>query len=188
MIPNAVPVLLNKLSDPDPAVGLYVAQALGDLTPANDLPELRAELSDQNADVRFRSALALGDLRDAGAVPGLTVALRDGEPAGAERGCQSPGEDRQWAGYQCADQGAGQRPAVCSARVHGRPGEPRRHGCAGAEPGLLTSPETRVRLHSATVLGYIASPEARSALQLATIDPDFDVRNEVRWALDELAQ
>jgi HEAT repeat protein len=53
---------------------------------------------------------------------------------------------------------------------------------------LLNSPKAQVRQNAANVLGYIASPQSRTALQLASVDQDPGVRSEVRWALSQLPE
>jgi HEAT repeat protein len=50
----------------------------------------------------------------------------------------------------------------------------------------LASDNALLRLNAATMLGYIASPQALPALQLATADPDPAVRAEVAWALAQI--
>ena len=74
--PAATSALLRSLSDPDQAVGLQAARALGAST-ADVLPQLRAALGNANADVRWRAAMALGMQKDAAAVSGLAAALQD---------------------------------------------------------------------------------------------------------------
>ena len=75
--PAAVPALMGQLADADQAVGLYVAQALGEMAGPNDLAGLRSALRDANPDVRWRAALALGQAHDAVAVGDLAPLLRD---------------------------------------------------------------------------------------------------------------
>ena len=183
----AAPALLKQIDDPDQAVGLYTAQALGELTPAGLLPELRAALSDRNPDVRWRAAMALGELRDAGAVSGLTLALRDGEPLvqrmAGEALAKIGGRAATTALIAALDsaQESTAQAAMAAMESMGEDAVP-------ALGNALTAPQARTRLNAAVVLGYIGSPSARPALQLATIDSDPAVRSAVRLALAQLPQ
>jgi HEAT repeat protein len=186
--PAAAPALLAMLNDPDQAVGLYVAQALGDITPANLLPRLRAALNDKNVNVRWRAAMALGSLNDKEAVPGLTVALRDADPqvqgsaAGALAQIGTPAA--------VTALGAGldsSQPSVVQASMAGLESL-REQAVPALSQALLNSPKAEVRQDAANVLGYIASPQSRTALQLASVDPDPAVRSEVQWALSQLSE
>jgi HEAT repeat protein len=42
------------------------------------------------------------------------------------------------------------------------------------------------RQNAATVLGFIGSPKAGAALQLAVVDANPEVRSEAEWALAEI--
>lgn len=75
----AVPALMARIEDLDQRVGLYIAQALVELTPARLLPSLHARLWEVNADGRWRIAYVLGERRDTGAALALGNLLRDDE-------------------------------------------------------------------------------------------------------------
>jgi HEAT repeat protein len=51
---------------------------------------------------------------------------------------------------------------------------------------ILKSGNPQARHNAATLLGYIAEPQAVPALQQATKDPNADVRAEAQWALGEI--
>ena len=183
----AAPALIADLDDSDQAVGLYVAQTLGELTPESMLPQLRDALQDSNADVRWRAAMALGELHDAGAVNALTVTLRDSDPLvqrqAADALAKIGGEDAVHAlvsGLDSAQESTAEA-AMAGLEAVGDPAVP-------ALSSALTSPQARVRVRAATVLGYLGDPQARPALQLATIDQDPAVRAAVQWALSQLPE
>jgi HEAT repeat protein len=183
--PAAVPALIGQLDDPDQAVGLYVAQALGDLAGPADLNALRSALRSTNPDVRWRAALALGQLNDAKAVDGLVVLLRDPDVL-----VQRTAAD---ALAQIGDRGA----AEALAGALGTPQESANRVAMAALERLgedavqpltlaLDSSNALARQNAATVLGYIGSPAAKPALQLAEVDPMPAVRAEAQWALAEI--
>jgi HEAT repeat protein len=185
--PAVAPVLIDKLNDPDQAVGLYVAQALGEVTPASLLPELHAALRNGNPDVRWRAAMALGELGDSTAVGSLSVLLRDTDLMvqgnAAEALAKIGGETaiRALTGALDSESDSTVQAAMSGLETLGDQ----------AVPGLadvMTSQNAKVRLDAATVLGYIATPAAQRALQLATIDQDPEVRAAVERALSQLSK
>ena len=60
LYPDGVPVLLQKLNDPEPQVRACAAFALGHIREAETLPALLPLASDTSADVRYAAAFALG--------------------------------------------------------------------------------------------------------------------------------
>jgi HEAT repeat protein len=183
--PHAVPVLLLYLGDPDQKVGLYMAQALGSLAEEDALAALRLALSDPQPNIRWRAAMALGEQHDAAAVPGLARLLQDPEAlvqnvaanALAQIGNQDA-VDALAAGL------ASPEPTTVYSTMAGL----QRLG-ADAVPTLtaiLKSGTAQARLNAATLLGYIADPQAVPALQQAATDANPDVRAEAQWALGEI--
>lgn len=75
----AVPLLIERLEDPDQRVGLYIAQALVELAPESALPAIRNAAWLTNADGRWRAAFVLGERKDVRAIPVLTYNLRHEE-------------------------------------------------------------------------------------------------------------
>ncbi len=183
----AVPALLGELGDSDTRVGLYAAQALGDLAGKDALPALRTALRDENSDVRWQAALALGQLRDTVSVPDLERALSDPELMVRKYAASA----LQMIGNEDAAQalvnalGSGDQ-----ATSHIVLGALEEIGETAVKPLVraLDSTEPQVRLESATALGYIASPRALPALQLATIDSEPAVQAEVTWAIEQIEQ
>lgn len=185
--PAVAPILLEKLNDKDEAVGLYVAQALGDLAPANMLPQLEVALRDSNPDVRWRAALALGQLRDEHAIGSLTVLLRDSDlrversAADALARIGSPTAVNGLVAALDSEQASTTQAAMGAL-------ESMKADAVPALSKAMTAPHAQTRANAAEVLGYIASPQARPALQLATVDPDPQVRAAVEQALSQLPQ
>jgi HEAT repeat protein len=183
--PAAVPALLDHLDDPDQAVGLSIAQALGDLATPDQLPALRTALRSANPDVRWRAAYALGQRRDARSVEDLAALLRDPDvlvqrnagDALAKIGDPAAGE--ALAGSLGSPQASVTMVAMSSLEAMGKPAVP-------ALTGALDSNNALMRENAATVLGYIASPLGKPALQLALVDPVPTVRSEAQWALAEI--
>jgi HEAT repeat protein len=185
--PAVAPVLIDKLNDSDQAVGLYVAQALGEVSPASLLPELRSALHDRNPDVRWRAAMALGELHDGAATASLTVLLRDSEAMvqrNAAEALAKIGSDaalKALTGALDSEQDSTVQAAMAGLETLGDQAVP-------ALAGVMTSQNAKVRLQAATVLGYIATPAAGRTLQLATIDKDPEVQAAVERALGQLSK
>lgn len=183
--PSAVPALLSHLDDPDEAVGLYVAQALGDLARPEQLSDLRSALGNPSADVRWRAAYALGEQHDSVAVKELAALLRDPDVLvqrhAADALAKIGGSEAAiaLAGVLGSPQASATRVAMGALEAIGQPAVP-------ALTRALDSSNALMRQNAATVLGYIASPRAAPALQLAAVDPNPDVRAEVQWALAEI--
>lgn len=182
---DAVPLLIDQLPDPNQQVGLYVAQALGELAGVETLPTLRALLRSPDTNVRWRAALALGELGDVNAIPFLAQALRDPEvlvQSSAARALAQIGTP-QAAEVLVGALGSGQdsvrHSAMAALRQMGEAAVP-------ALSAVLDSHNPALRKNAAIVLGYIASPQALPALQLATVDPDTEVRAEVTWAIEQI--
>ena len=184
---GAVPALIDHLDDPDQAVGLYIAQALGDMATPEAFSDLRAALRSQDPKVRWRAAYALGELRDAAAVDGLSALLRDPDVLVQRTAATSLAQ-------------IGNRAAMTA--LVGVLGSPIPSASAASMTALESLGETAVpsliagldssnalmRKNAATVLGYIASPRATAVLQLAVVDPDPAVQGEARWALEQIAK
>jgi HEAT repeat protein len=182
---EATSLLIDRLDDPNQQVGLYVAQALGELAGPETLPALRASLRSPDANVRWRAALALGDHRDADAISLLSRALRDPEVLVQSSVARA-----------LAQIGTPQAAESLVNALGSAPDSVRHNAMSAlqqmdevAVPALskaLDSGNPAVRKDAATVLGYIASPQALPALQLATVDSDAAVRTEVTWAIDQI--
>jgi HEAT repeat protein len=183
----AVPALLEHLADPDQMVGLYIAQALGELATADALDELRAALRDPDPNVRWRAALALGERRDVNAVIVLSRALRDPEVLVQSSAAEA------LARIGTPEAAASLVAALTSAQdsvVHNAMSGLQTIGEAAvaALVEVLGSNNPSLRKNAATTLGYIASPQALPALQAALADPDDGVRAEVAWAIGQIQQ
>ena len=180
----AVPALLGQLADPDQAVGLYVAQALAEMAGPNDLASLRSALRNSNPDVRWRAALALGQAHDAKAVSELALLLRDPNVLVQRSAADALATIGNSAAAQALTGALGTPQAsvnqVTMAALE-KIGEP-------AVPALAldSSSNALSRQNAATVLGFIGSPKAGAALQLAVVDVNPDVRSEAEWALAEI--
>ncbi len=74
---EAVPALIQALSDEDVAVRLVVAGALGNIGEATAVPHLITALHDEHPSVRHSAAEALGKIGDKRAIEGLLQALHD---------------------------------------------------------------------------------------------------------------
>jgi HEAT repeat protein len=183
----AAALLFEHIDDPDPAVGLYVAQALGDLAPADLLPELRAALNDPNADVRYRAALALGQLEDAGATSGLVELVDDPEVLVVSEAATALAKVGTSDALRAL---VGQLAEADPAALHAAK---RALLDAGDEavPALvaaLDGSDATVRAEAAGLLGYIDSGAALPALQAALSDADAGVRAEAGWAIAEISR
>jgi HEAT repeat protein len=183
--PAAVTVLLDQLADPDQKVGLYTAQILGELASPENLPALRVAMRYPNPDVRWRVALVLGEMGDTRAIPTLARALQDPDVlvqrTAADALVQIGGPAAASALIRALDN---PQPSIVNAAMNGllELGDP------AVRPLIIAlySNSHQTRLNSATILGYIAAPEARPALKAATSDPDPAVRAEAQWALDQI--
>ncbi len=184
----AVPSLMARLNDPDQTVGLYVAQALGELAPQSALPQLRSGLNDRNADVRWRSALALGELHDAGAVTGLTVTLRDNDPMVQRMAAEALAKIGGNAAMAGLVGGLDSSQASTVQAAMGGLEAANEAAVPALTNAVLNSAQARQRANAASVLGYIDTPAARQALQLATVDPDATVKAAVQEAMSQLPQ
>ena len=182
---SVVPALISHLDDPDQAVGLYVAQALGDLARPDQLSKLRAGLRSTSPDVRWRAAYALGVQRDVTSVNDLARLLRDPDvlvqrnAAEALAKIGNPAAVDALASVLGSPQGSVTNVAMSALESTGAP-------AVRALTHALDSNNALVRQNAATVLGYIGNPGAKPALQLAVVDPDPTVRAEAQWALAEI--
>jgi HEAT repeat protein len=185
--PNAAQVLLLYLGDPDQKVGLYMAQTLGDLAEEDALAALRFALWDPNPNIRWRAAMALGNQRDAQAVPGLAGLLQDEEKLVQNVAANALAQIGTPQAVEALAAGLGStEPSTVNNTMNGL----QRLG-SGALPALtsiLKSGNPQARLNAATLLGYLADPQAVPALQQAGKDPDAEVRAEARWALEEITK
>lgn len=183
--PRAVSVLLRYLGDPDQKVGLYLAQALGNLAKEDALAALRLALRDPNANIRWRAAMALGDQRDAAAVPGLERLLQDPDPLVQNVAANALA---QIATPEAIDALAGGLGGAQPSTVHNTMKGLQRLGSAAVPmlTSILKSGNPQARRNSATLLGYLADPTTAPLLQQAASDPDADVRTEAQWALGEI--
>ena len=182
---HAVPVLLLYLGDPDQKVGLYMAQTLGNLAEEDALAALRTALWDSNPNIRWRAAMALGEQRDAQAVPRLARLLQDPEKLVQNVAANALAQIGSPEAIDALAVGLGSaEPSTVSNTMNGL----QRLGSAAvpALTSILKSSIPEARHNAATLLGYIADPQAGPALQQAASDPDADVRAEAQWALGEI--
>jgi len=183
---RAAQALFELLADPDQRVGLYAAQALGELASPENLPILRTGMRHRNPDVRWRTAFALGEMGDPRAIPALATALDDPEVLVHRTAAESlvklggPGA----AGALARALGSS-TPSVVNAAGNGLT----QMGDMAVIPltiGLSVG-DARRRANSATVLGYIGSPQALPALRTAVaLDTEDSVRAEAEWAIGEI--
>jgi HEAT repeat protein len=184
--PAAVPALMERLDDSDQAVGLYVAQALGDLAAPDSLPGLRNALKSEHADVRWRAAYALGAARDTGAVNALAGLLRDGDVTVQNNVALALAEIGTRDALSAVANGLGSPQASVTAAAMTALESAGQPAVAVLVSTLDTSKNALARQNAATTLGYIASPAAIPALQLALVDADPAVQSEAQWALDQI--
>ncbi len=183
--PAALSVLLKQLADPDQKVGLYAAQALGELASPENLPALRIAMRSPNADVRWRVALVLGDLGDSRAIPTLARAMEDDEVlvhrTAAESLVKIGGPAAASALVRSLDD---RRPSVVNAAMNGLTNI----GAPAERPLIIAlyHSNSNRRRNAATALGYLGTEAAVPALELAASDPDPAVRDEARWALEQI--
>lgn len=182
----AVPALLGQQADPDQAVGLYVAQALAEMAGPNDLASLRSALRNSNPDVRWRAALALGQAHDAKAVSELALLLRDPNvlvqrsAADALATIGNSAAAQALTGALGTPQASVNQVTMAALEKIGEPAVP------ALTLALDSSSNALSRQNAATVLGFIGSPKAGAAVQLAVVDANPDVRSEAQWALAEI--
>ena len=181
---GAVPQLLDSIADPDPAVGLYIAQALGDLATTQALEALRADLSNVDPNVRFRAALALGKRQDVSATAALTRALRDPDVLVQRTAAESLA---QIGTPEAVDSLVSALSSEQDSIVHNVMNALQVLGGAAVFDLMeaLNSSNPVVRTNAATALGYIRSPIAAKALEVAATDRDPNVAKEAAWALSE---
>lgn len=181
---KAVPELLDALADPDPAVGLYIAQALGDLATTQALEALRADLSNADPNVRFRAALALGKRQDVAATAALTRALRDPDVLVQRTAAESLA---QIGTPEAVDSLISALSSEQESIVHNVMNALQVLGNVAVFDLIdaLSSSNPVVRTHAATALGYIRNPLAATALEVAATDRDLNVAKEAAWALSE---
>jgi len=181
---RAVPELLDSIGDTDPAVGLYVAQALGDLATAQALEALRADLSNADPNVRFRAALALGKRQDVAATAALTRALRDPDVLVQRTAAESLA---QIGTPEAIDSLVSALSSEQDSIVHNVMNALQVLGGAAVFDLMeaLSSSNPVVHTNAATALGYIKSPIAAKALEAAATDRDLNVAKEAAWALSE---
>ena len=182
---HAVPVLLLYLGDPDQKVGLYMAQALGNLAEEDALAALRAGLLDPDPNIRWRAAMALGEQQDALAVPRLARLLLDPDKLVQNVAANALAQIGSPEAIDALAAGLGSaQPSTVNSTMNGL----QRLDIAAVPvlTSILKSSNALARRNAATLLGYIADSQAVPALQQAASDPDADVRAEAQWALGEI--
>jgi HEAT repeat protein len=185
--PRAAQVLLLYLGDPDQKVGLYMAQTLGNLAEEDALAALRFALWDPDPNIRWRAAMALGDQGDPQAVPGLARLLQDPEKLVQNVAANALAQIGTPEAVEALAEGLGSpEPSTVNNTMNGlqRLGP----GALPALTSILKLGNPQARRNAATLLGYLADPQAAPALQQAARDQDVEVRAEARWALEEITK
>lgn len=189
--PKALDTLITALHDPSHYVRIEAAIALGNMKDPRAVKPLVKALEDPDEVVIQYAADALGQIRDSGAVEGLFKALsrrprlynlyealaKIGAPSirpFAVKLRDSDEEVRMWAAYQLKNI-AGDFPGIIKDAdvIH------------GLVEGLKdTSPH--VRSEAVRTLGHIRDPETVDAIRKLLNDPDEDVREGAKLALEEI--
>jgi HEAT repeat protein len=160
---DAVPALIAHLEDPDQRVGLYIAQALVELVPADTVNLLQLPLLIGNTDVRWRAAFVLGERKESRAVSMLARALKDEDVLVSSTAAAALAKIGTRAAIN----------ALIASMMSRRPSEV--HVAMNgllvlsdvAVPALaqaLESADGHAEFHAATVLEAIGTPAAQAAL------------------------
>ncbi|HJU86513.1 MAG TPA: M56 family metallopeptidase, partial [Gemmatimonadota bacterium] len=152
-----VAALSAALDDPDAAVRLSSAQALGSLSDPRAVEALLEALrTDRDAGVRKMAAWALGEIESPAAVGGLSQAARSDESVDVR---------------------------AMAVWALGEIESPEAVPALGA---ALRDADVEVRRMAVWALGEIESPEAVEWLTPALRDGDVDIRRKAAWALGEI--
>jgi len=164
---EAVDVLAERASDPDPEVRAVVAAEWGDLGNRAAIPTLKRALADNNADVRIAAA---GSLLKLGDVQGLVALIDETKPIMSGR-ASSPAEELK-------------RMARDSARARAalKLGEVGKDSAVEPLRSALTDPAGEVRDAAAVALARLGQGDATQFLD-AMKDPDEGVRSSAAHAL-----
>ncbi|HET7691962.1 MAG TPA: HEAT repeat domain-containing protein [Gemmatimonadota bacterium] len=180
--------LSAALDDPDAAVRLSSAQALGSLSDPRAVEALLEALrTDPDAGVRKMAAWALGEIESPAAVGGLSRAARSDESV----------DVRAMAVWALGEIESPEAVPALGAALRDSDVEVRRMAVWAL--GEIESPEAvewltpalddgdvEIRRKAAWALGEIESPAAVSALGGALRDSDAEVRATAAWALGEI--
>ncbi len=173
---TAVAQILPHLADPDPAVRLQMAHALGKLAQPATIPALAGLLADPDEAVAAKAAFSLGQIAanhpDAadpliGAVGSARPLLRDAISVALER--TTSGEDALIALLESANPRAKEQ----AAEILGHRGAA---AATGGIAGLLDDPDQDVRQTAILALGLLDNEEAGRAIAGALDSADERVR------------
>jgi HEAT repeat protein len=179
--------LLAALDDPDPAVRLVAANALGRINDPAAVPSLLIAVEHPSEQVRLGAARALGMMGIEAAVEPLRAMLQQGEGLEASVAGEALGRIGDPAATDAlltalADPQPTARWHVAMAALE-RMGEP------AVEPliAMLEGQDAHVRHNAAQALGWIGSTTATEALVGALKrDREATVRTQAAWALGEI--
>ena len=179
--------LMGVLGDPEPAVSLAAADALGRINDPASVPGLLIAIEHPSEQVRLRSARSLGIMGVEADVEPLQAMLLRGEGleisvAGEALGRIGGPKGTDALLTALADPQPTTRWHVSMAALEGM-GEP----TVGPLVAMLDSQDAHARRSAAQALGWIGSPLATEALQrVLREDSEATVRGQAAWALGEI--
>jgi HEAT repeat protein len=184
---RAIPVMRALLMDRDRAVRLEAGLALAELGERSATPTLIEALSDR--DVAPQAVRALGQLRDPSAIPALTDLCRSWlarAPLRASAAAALTALDDPF-GWSELQVWLGSRRREARAMAIYACGDLRITGAVDRLIEILKDPHHPDRDAAARALGEIGDERARAALDDAASDPDADLAQDARRALEQLA-
>ncbi len=156
--PEAAPLLIAALDDPDDKTRIYAIWALGALGHPSARPPLVAALAADDPGIRKTAAYALGVLGDRSAAPALAAALDDPVP------------DVRWnAALSLARLGNAEGVPVLEAMLD--------RGLMAQVPNITRAQQEEAMVEAVRALAAVGGPEARPIFErLADEDPSLKVR------------
>lgn len=166
--PQAVPLLIQALDDPDSQTRIYILMALGQSGDRRSLEPLRAALGDPDAGLRKTAAWSLGELGEVTAAADLEPLLADPEP------------DVRW------------NAALALARLGSDRGVPvlremLDRGVTGQVSEITAAQQEEAMIQAVRALAVVGGESSLSLLtDLATSDPSLKVRQAALEAKQDL--
>jgi HEAT repeat protein len=183
---EAGPALLSAVADPDPAISMAAAEALGRIDSPATVSGLLVALDHPDERVQLSAARALGMMAVEGAVQPLRDMLMNGDGAEVSTAAEALGRiggaeatDALLAALADPDMTPRRHAALAALESIGEP-------AVGTLTGMLASSDPYARSNAAQALGWIGSPSATDALVQALGDKSSLVRSEAAWALGEV--
>ena len=156
--PEALPLLVRALDDPDDKTRIYILWALGTLGDKRGRAPLEKALTDPDPGIRKIAAFALGEIGDRTAIPALTDRLDDAAA------------DVRWnAALSLARLGSDAGVPVLETMID--------RGLLAQVPGITREQQEDAMISAIQALARVGGPEHRATFaRIAEQDPSFKVR------------